>query len=134
MSHTAKIEVKHVFSNQDIQDIIATALEGGINYWCGCANKMLNTDGTLSGVLPEDRSNVHFKSDVIAFGGTLILFDVDYATTKQIWYLNIEKLLNGIAMFCKESGVKMEELIDQHDAADADQIVQYALFGKLVYA
>jgi len=133
MSHTAKIEFKHEFSNQDIQDLVSTALEGGITYWCSCANGKHNDDGTLFGVLPEDRSKIHFKSDIIAFGGTLVLFDVDYATTKQIWYLNIENLLQGIAMYCNKHNVLMSELIDEHDASMADAIVQYSLFGKVEY-
>jgi hypothetical protein len=134
MKHIAKIEKTHEFSTQDINDIVCTAIEGGINYWCGAINRMRNEDGTLSGVSEADRSNVQDKCDVIGYGGTLILFDVDYPMTKQIWYLNADNLLKGIVMYCDKHNVLMSELIDNHDAETADLIVQYGLFGEITYA
>ena len=133
MKHIAKIEKVHEFSTEDLNDLMCTALKGAINYWCGKANKLRNEDGTVSGVDPMYADRVYFASDVIGYGGTLALFDVDYATTKQIWYLNADNLLKGIVMYCDKHNVPMSELIDLHDASIADCIVQYALFDKLVY-
>ena len=71
--------------NEDIDDIMVSALEGGINYWCRKAE-------VKGGYLGE------YASDQISRGGELILHD-----TEDI------------------------------DAEDADCIIQYALFGDVIY-
>ena len=115
-------------SNEDIDDIVSTALEGGINYWCYDAEVV----GEYLG---------EYASDQISRGGTLKLYD---AESDDVWELDKPKLLEGISKAIT-NGILLEyewakfdnEIITldtyQVDAEVADAIIQYALFGKLVF-
>ena len=135
IKHKVSVVVEHSFTSEEINDIIVTALEGGINYWCGGATIVLTTDKDkfpeFEGVLAEVSENVQYASDVIGYGGKLKLVDVE--DEEEVWELDIEKLLKGIEMYCKEFEISPSELMDSYDAESADSIVQYALFGELVY-
>lgn len=116
------IEMDVTISQQDIDNLMCTALEGGINYWCREAKVV----GEFLG---------EYGSEQISRGGSLLLRD---AETDERWELTLEKFLKGIELYIKENGRVMIEdfkLMDygELDAGDADCIVQYALFGKLVY-
>jgi len=114
-----QIEVN--LTQQDIDDIMVAALEGGINYWCREAEVV----GKYLG---------EYASDQISRGGTLILHDV-YSSDK--WELTLEKFLNGVKLYFEQGcHVLVEDnAIDTGDidANDADCIVQFALFGRVVF-
>lgn len=125
------VNTSHTFSKEDIADLIVTALEGGINYWCRKAVIKKNAvTGDYFGVKPEDQDKVKYASDVISYGGTLILFD---AETPDKWELTPENVQKGIQMYCENHDIAPSELMDFYDAGDADCIIQYALFGKIVF-
>lgn len=112
---------------QDIDDIMVTVLEcGAINYWCQAAEVI------------EEKRVADWGHEQIARGGCLILHDIeDY---KEKWELNLEKFLNGFKLWA-ESGrdtygaVTNSGEVDtgRIDADCADEIVQFALFGEIVY-
>ena len=108
-------------SQQDIDDIMAVAMEGGICYWCRKAEVV----GEYLG---------EYASDQISRGGALILHDAESA---QTWELTLEKFLNGVKLYFEQGcHVNVEDnAIDtcDIDANDADCIIQFALFGKLVF-
>ena len=117
-------KVKVIFetevSTEDMEDIMVTALEGGINYWCGRARIVDN---------PGDKK---YASDVVAHGGTLELTDAEDPDEK--WILDQEKLLKGFAKGMEWGRfASAEDLMDAHDAETADVILQYALFDEIVY-
>lgn len=123
---TVLINLDVVITNEDIDDIMCIALEGGITYWCEKVE-------VVGGYLGE------FASDQISRGGTLILFDSE--EDKQ-YELTKEKLINGILMYLKQPvGDDFLEMVDHKlhldtacvDAIVADAIVQYALFNEIVY-
>lgn len=110
-------------TQKDIDDIMCSALEGGINYWC-------NEAEVVGDYLGE------FASDQISRGGTLILYD---AESDDKWELTREKFLDGVSLWIKHgnsnavSGETGELDTYITDAEDADEIVQYALFGEIVF-
>ena len=121
-----EIEIKEniVVTPKDIDDIMSTALEGGINYWCD----KVETIGDCLG---------KYASEQIARGGILRLHDSE---ENKIYELTIDKLLNGIKLayvgrhyslynWC--NGRELDTC--QIDAEIADVIVQFALFGEIVY-
>lgn len=115
-----KIEKSFELSSQDIDDLMVTALEGGINYWCGKA--IMNEPEKFKG---------KFASDVISLGGTLTLCD---AESDDKWELTLEKFMNGIKYVVERFGyTDAEDLMDNQDADTADLIVQYALFNEIVF-
>lgn len=126
-----KVAMSHEFSTQDINDLVCTALEGGINYWCRKA-KMLkdNKHFKIVGVSDEDQDKIQYASDVIGYGGTLVLYD---AESDDKWELTRDKMLKGIKKHCKEMAINPANLMDNYDAGDADCIVQYALFDEITF-
>ena len=117
------IEVKLdiLLTNQDIDDIMCAALEGGINDWCGKAKVV----GKYLG---------DYASEQISRGGVLKLYDIE---TGEEFELTKEKFVKGIIQFLEDgrSDLVVQGSLDTgcFDACDADAIVQYALFGEVVY-
>lgn len=115
-----------VVMGEDIDDIMVSALEGGINYWCGKAE----VDGKYLG---------EYASEQISRGGTLILHDTEEGRTEL---LTKEKLLHGIRMYAEQpNSSDIFEVIDHElhincgmvDAEVADAIIQYAIFSEIFY-
>jgi len=118
------IELKVDIKDQDIDDIMVTALEGGINYWCGRVRPFNN-----------DYKGGDYASDVISRGGSLILTDVE--DEDETWELTKKKFLSGLSKFLVRNS---EPVMDDNtldcgmiDAEGADMIIQYALFNEIVF-
>ena len=119
-----------------VPDIIITALEGGIGYWA-CLDtdyeewteckKRLNENSRRAASIED------IAIEVILSNKPLALFDVEDADV--VWDLTLDKIMKGIEQFEEEEEVPLEAIIDRgaFDAEDADRIIQYALFGELVY-
>jgi len=108
-------------TQQDIDDIMCAALDGGICYWCGTAE-------VVGDYLGE------YASEQISRGGVLRLHD---AESNDSWELTRAKFLDGLKLYFEQGcDVRIE---DQRldpcdiDSDAADCIIQYALFGKLVF-
>lgn len=121
--HKVSFETEIVLTGQDIDDLIACALEGGINYWCRLV--------TVKDVPKRFEGKYEYASDVISLGGKLELTE-DYTGKKHV--LTLEKFMKGVKMTCKDHGYKSgAELINYHDAEVADCLIQYALFEEIIY-
>lgn len=135
-------EIDIAISREDIDDIMVTALEGGINYWCDEAS-----------VPPGDRYLGEYASEQISRGGELWLHDAeeDEGGMRAYRKLNKEKFLEGLrryidagntdCIFQREAQSRNDPAAGTFgvdtgriDADEADSIIQYALFGDLVYA
>ena len=105
---------------EDIDDIMSGALDY-ISYWCRRAKVV----GEYLG---------EYASEQIARGGTLILYD---AESSDKWELTLEKFLNGVKLYFEQGcHVQVEDNAIETgdiDAGDADCIVQFALFGEVVF-
>lgn len=114
------INIKTQYKDEDIDDIMCTALEGGINYWCD----RVEVVGEYLGDASEQ----------ISRGGILKLHDSEEDETYE---LTLDKFLVGLAKVVGERGLDViyRGKIDPSniDAEDADAIVQYALFGDIIY-
>lgn len=126
-SQSYKVSVNREVSltNQDIDDIMCAALEGGINYWCASAE------------IREEDYLGEYAHEQISRGGSLSLYDAEDDMT---YTLTLDDFLRGFALACKNGyGDTGEWIIDNKvdacniDAEAADIIVQYALFGDIVY-
>ena len=123
-NYNIEVNKKYTVTPQDIDDIMVTALEGGINYWCRKAEVV----GEYLG---------EYASDQISRGGSLILYD---AESSDHWELNLEKLLDGIQKAIEDNWFSdydwyVDGELDccQIDAEVADTIVQLALFDDIVF-
>lgn len=114
-----------VLSEEDIDDIMCGAIEGGISYWASEAEVV------------EDEYLGEFVSEQISRGGSLRIYDREDDKT---YILTLEKLLKGFSMALSlgyddgwidipENTVDMCSI----DANGCDVIIQLALFGDVIY-
>lgn len=123
------VEIHATLTQQDIDDIMVSALEGGICYW---ARKAVVVGKYLG----------EYASDQISRSGELeIWLEEPFENDKTCYTLNLDKFLSGFKMWL-ENGCGNCDVIDnsdgsvdccQIDAIGADEIVQYALFGEVMY-
>ena len=120
-----KAEIRVELTQEDIDDIMVGALEGGITYWCSEAS-------------PEGGEYLgEYASEQISRGGTLLLYDFEEEAYHK---LDLEKFLNGFKLWVEQGldeygAVQKDGTVDccQIDAACADEIVQLALFGEVTF-
>ena len=121
------IEMKVEVTQEDIDDIMCIALEGGVNYWisqCRVVGEKL---------LGE------YASEQISRGGELELYDYEEDT----WHLLTKNsFLEGLKKYLENPCCSdIAEVIDNKiridtsyaDAEVCDVIIQLAIFGEIVY-
>ena len=121
---TVRPQIEVNLTQQDVDDIMVAALEGGINYWCREAEVV----GEYLG---------EYASEQISRGGALTLYD---AESSDKWTLDLEKFLNGVKLWLQNGDDRYDALqgdgtldTGEIDGEMADMIVQYALFGEVVF-
>lgn len=108
---TYKILSSTIVSQEQVDDVLVTAFEGGISYWCSEIRESKP---------PSDPTTYH--SDTLTRGGELELYVID----ERKWYkLTLDRLLEAFG--------DMEFDFDDYDAGNADAAVQVAVFGEVVY-
>ena len=100
-----KVEVSVEVSRQTIEDIITTAVEGGINYWAVGTQR--------PSVWREEESSTE---------GPRRWFDIGYAVRR------------GLPLAVAEGYVGLPVDAGDVDADQADVIVQLGVFGEVVYS
>lgn len=122
-----RMELEVIVTQEDIDDIMAGALEGGINYWCDSVE-----------VVGSCYLGRH-TSEQISRGGQLLLHDFEEDKTYK---LDKGKFLKGLKMYFENPHpYDILEEIDNKlriDTCNADttvcgMIVQYALFDDVIY-
>ena len=111
-------------TGNDIENIVVTALEGGIGHWA-----------TLDNSTPEWERKPR-ELPVSQFATQLLLENkgirlIDEEDEEKSFELTLQKLLAGVELYINH---EVPTDIDDIDAAAADMIFQYALFGEIVYS
>ena len=126
---TATTEFK--LTEEDIEDIVITALNGGIGYWA-----------CLDNTQPEfadqgDECTDAWTAKILLNGGKVSLIDEEDDET--VYTLTLEKLLNGIKKFVEDGMDAYGAFCPNHvdlcniDTDVADSIVQLGIFDELVF-
>jgi len=109
---------KITIKEEHIDDLMVTALEGGINYWC-------------SDVFIIDNPNkCSFASEVVAYGGEIKLITFEGVEFKLNRDLVVQGIKKAMEHFEYDS---FNNLMNEHDAITADVIIQFTLFDKIVF-
>ncbi len=122
--YEVRAEIRIELTQENIDDIMVAALEGGITYWCSEASPE-------GGELLEE-----YPSEQISRGGTLLLYDFEEEAYRK---LDLEKFLKGFKLWVENGGDEYGAIEDGKvdccniDADCADAIIQYALFGEVIY-
>ena len=128
MKDLVEISVSIRCTDEDIDDIMCAALEGGVNYWCDKAV----VEGEYLG---------EYASEQISRNGSLKFHTVEpFDDEETEWYvLDKEKFMTGLKLFLEDpvrlAGAICRDGLDpcNIDAGDADTIIQLALFGDIIY-
>lgn len=122
--YEVRAEIRIELTQENIDDIMVTALEGGITYWC-------------SEVSPECGELLkEYPSEQISRGGALLLYDFEEEAYRR---LDLEKFQKGFKLWVENGGDEYGAIEDGKvdccniDADCADAIIQYALFGEVIY-
>lgn len=116
--------IKAGLTQENIDQIMARALEDGTKYWC-CKAEVV-----------EEKRCGDCTHEQIARGGAIILYG---AKSSDKWELTLEKFLNGFKLWiengCDNYGAVEHGQVDdrQIDGQAADMIVQFALFGEVAF-
>ena len=102
-------------TDEHLDNILVGAFEGGSNYWA-----------TKVKVKDDDYKGAEFASGVVSQGGELYIY-----SEGSKYILTKDNLVNGIQKYLNES--KHQLWPDGGDAYTDDLILQYALFGEVVY-
>jgi hypothetical protein len=116
-------------TQQDIDDIMVAALEGGINYWCWRV------------VVQGDYLGEYASEQISRVGKLAVWIDEPFEDDKTCYMLDRDKFLAGFKLWLEKGGDSYDVIdysdgsVDcgQIDATCADEIVQYALFGEVVF-
>lgn len=147
-----EINIKHELNQSDVTNIIITAFEGGIGYWCDevepveltasgwqamsgeTYKKWTKKDTEIGFVLPPYANEMFWGEAERGYA----LHD-EYDENWCSMHLTIRSLQNGINAMIKDDprgnwDETLSRLVnEQYDAEDADVLVQFAVFGELVY-
>lgn len=125
---TAKVEID--LTAYDVETIMVNGLEGGIGYWA-----MLNNTGKEWGEKPKSEPASTWATKILLDGGEIRFFDSEEydedSDDNEVWTLTLEGLIKGFAQNHKQR--PWDNDLEQGDATTADCIIQYGVFGKLVF-
>jgi len=120
------VHIEVEITQEDIDDIMCAALEGGIYYWCG----EVEVDGEYLG---------QYAHEQISRGGVLWLHDAEDEEAAP-YELTLEKFIQGLTMFIKNGHGDLVNIKNKRidpmdfDSECADCVIQYAVLGEIVYS
>lgn len=119
-------ERKVNISSNDIETVIVNSFEGGSNYWLG-----LDADNKESvwGDKPNGIPYSTWATQMLLEGKTLHLYDREEESEK--FTLTLEQLIEGFRLNAENRPFDCD--LDNADATTSDCILQYGIFGKIVY-
>lgn len=116
--------IKRNVTEEDIETVIVNGFEGGIGYWAG-----LDTSPDEWKDIPHNEPTSMWATKIILNGGNVFIYDREDVSER--WVLNLKKLIRGIELNYHRRPSDNE--LSQGDATTFDCIIQYALFGEIVY-
>lgn len=121
----------HKPTAQQLLDTLAVAIGGGIHHWCNTEHKHIRKMRVH--VQDDIPISLDFESNAMCRGWEF------YNITPILLAQTIDKLQNGELVFASTTST-MRQLCEQDsdgwcvDAEVADVIVQFAAFGRYIYA
>jgi len=103
---------------QAIDNLMSDALDF-CAYWCRRV--------AVAGATPE---GAEYRSEVVSRGGKLKFYLNDQPATLT---LDRASFLTGVARYAESHGKWVLSPASDYDAADADAVLQLALFGEIIY-
>jgi hypothetical protein len=128
------LEVPVKLDDGFVNDVICTMFEGGSNYWINTI-KINHPNGMKLKSTPTSE----WAADALNKGGSVTIFPHEY--DGDIVTLNKQNLIDGVKKWA--AGSNLLEIINEDgqnyidagniDADEADVILQYSVFGEIVF-
>lgn len=126
-----EIVVKKLITDEDRQNLLCSALEGGSNYWYFIHDEALRI---IDSIVPPDH-NTPFVDRVffaIKYGAVIPIHECD--DMQKIGEISLEKIYKAEALMLEKYPFHFCNIInDNDDAETADVWFQVAVMGELVY-
>lgn len=120
-----RIHVEVEFTDQELDDLLCAALEGGVTaIWVG------EPVTPVGGVFPPGAEYAH---ECLTRGTPLRFLEVGDGDVRKEHVLTLDAFKAGIAKAIASGNWSAHDFLDGQDAETADVVVQYALFGRIVY-
>lgn len=117
-------------SNEQIRDLLSTALEGGINYWADYE----------AGYTPQQEAMAKKLKGVWEGLPVYFIEDTEYKLVIKDMYeskaheLTYDRLRLGLVDMADKYPVHMQKLLtDEFDAETGDVFIQCCVFGDIIY-
>lgn len=121
---TATVTFKKELTEQDIENIMVGALEGGIGYWAGLKRTGVWVDK------PESEPTSTWATKLLLEGETILLYDIE-DEGEEYYPLTLKNLIEGVERNYEER--PHDNDLENADAGTCDCIIQYALFDEIVF-
>ena len=109
-------------TKENLEDIMVTALVGGINYWVRHVK-----------ISPDDQRKVRDNWNLFdAFANGIPLIIVESCEDNKEHIITPEMLSTGITKFKEIQGYSFD--LEDFDSEGADTLIQITIFGELVYS
>ena len=117
------VKVELPLTHNDIETIMVTAIEGGIGYWACLINEGKEWDRKPKGV-PSSQ----WATQLLLEGKEVVFEDEEDGKTLK---LTLQKLIKGFGLNYKNR--PHDNDLENGDSNTSDAIIQYALFGDVIY-
>ena len=121
---TYDVKITKQVSAKVLECIIIDAIESGLDYWAGIDNSNWNK--------PAGLSLSQYAAELILTGKEVKFYDIEENGEDEDWILTLDKLLKGIALNEVERPFDCD--LSDYDSSTVDCIIQFALFGEIVYS
>jgi len=118
------------FTNQDIEDLFVTALEGGSNYWYYIKNLPKEVKYNIK---ERRQPAAEAIANHVINGGYIQFFDIE-DENELLGTVDMDKLLDAISLLKKDYPNTWNNILDENaDVEDADIFLQLAVMGDVVF-
>lgn len=137
MEQIITFSTQHTLTESDVKDILTTAIEGGIGYFLCLCNDEPDWIEARKNWKAKHNNEIPCYCDVayeLMSTGKSVKFEDQEDNDKPL-YLTMGNLKKGCALFTEHTGRSIHKMLDESDfdAEDADMIIQYSLFGDVIY-
>lgn len=121
----AKVEI----SMKRIADVLATAFEGGSNYWAEISDYKKPRE-----IYPWDTENVYPHIQYPLSLGGAVMVTVTSENMPETYQLNLVAIKKGLAIMAEKYPLHFAEIVSgDYDADDGDIFLQCCLLGDAIY-
>ena len=132
MEHTFKIEKELKITTKNIVYYVLCFEAGGFDYWGELCSDEKDYEAARQRLTERENADMRpcdedVLAEILESGGKLTVYDREDDKDHE---LTMEKLLNGWKKYVEDYNAYD---FDKYDGISADCIMQYAIFGEVIY-